>query len=398
MQRKTLRDGALGLFIIGGVVAIGGSLLWLRGLQLNSSKFTFTIKMPDASGLNTGSVVRFRGVEVGRVISLATQTEGVNVVVSIENSKLLIPKQSVAETNQSGFLGNTNIDIFPPKEKLAIDPNLNPLAKDCNGELIVCQGGEVIGSQGVSFVALLKDSSATLRKINNENLVENLNDTLVAAKATAKSIQKLTDSANRVVGTFEGQIVKFGNTADAISGAATKVGNVANSAQDLIEVNREKLAQTLDGIAATSREAQALLASAKPLLSDGKLIANLQKLSENAAETSVNLRKVSGELNDPTTIAALRETLDSARATFANAKKITADLDELTGDPKLRSSIRNLINGLGGLLSTAPNLDNLPSKAIAEEPRSTSTVEVAQNKDLKPSPQPSLSNSDRPDR
>ena len=398
MQRKTLRDGALGLFIIGGVVAIGGSLLWLRGLQLNSSKFTFTIKMPDASGLNTGSIVRFRGVEVGKVISLTTQTEGVNVLVSIDNSKLLIPKQSVAETNQSGFLGNTNIDIFPPKEKLAIDPNLNPLAKDCNGELIVCQGGEVMGSQGVSFVALLKDSSATLRKINNENLVENLNDTLVAAKATAKSIQKLTDSANRVAGTFEGQIVKFGNTADAISGAATKVGNVANSAQDLIEVNREKLAQTLDGIAATSREAQALLASAKPLLSDGKLIANLQKLSENAAETSVNLRKVSGELNDPTTIAALRETLDSARATFANTKKITADLDELTGDPKLRSNIRNLINGLGGLLSTAPNLDNLPSKAIAEEPTSTSTVEVAQNKDLKPSPQKSLSNSDRPDR
>ena len=395
MQRKTLRDGALGLFIIGGVVALGGSLLWLRGLQLNSSKFTFTIKMPDASGLNSGSVVRFRGVEVGRVISLTTQTEGVNVLVSIENAKLVIPKQSVAETNQSGFLGNTNIDIFPPKDKLAIDSNLNPLAKDCNSELIVCQGGEVMGSQGVSFIALLKDSSATLRKINSENLVENLTDTLVATKATARSIQKLTDSANRVVGTFEGQIVKFGNTADAISGAATKVGDVANSAQDLIEVNREKLAQTLDGIAATSREAQALLASAKPLLSDGKLIANLQKLSENAAETSVNLRKVSGELNDPTTIASLRETLDSARATFANAKKITADLDELTGDPKLRSNIRNLINGLGGLLSTAPNLDNLPSKAIAGEPASA-TVEVAQNKSLKSSPQ--QSSSDRPDR
>ena len=395
MQRKTLRDGALGLFIIGGVLALGGSLLWLRGLQLNSSKFTFTIKMPDASGLNSGSVVRFRGVEVGRVISLTTQTEGVNVLVSIENAKLVIPKQSVAETNQSGFLGNTNIDIFPPKDKLAIDSNLNPLAKDCNSELIVCQGGEVMGSQGVSFIALLKDSSATLRKINSENLVENLTDTLVATKATARSIQKLTDSANRVVGTFEGQIVKFGNTADAISGAATKVGDVANSAQDLIEVNREKLAQTLDGIAATSREAQALLASAKPLLSDGKLIANLQKLSENAAETSVNLRKVSGELNDPTTIASLRETLDSARATFANAKKITADLDELTGDPKLRSNIRNLINGLGGLLSTAPNLDNLPSKAIAGEPASA-TVEVAQNKSLKSSPQ--QSSSDRPDR
>ncbi|BBC23848.1 MlaD family protein [Pseudanabaena sp. ABRG5-3] len=391
VQRKTLRDGALGLFIIGGVVAFGGALLWLRGLQLNSSKFTFTIKLPDASGLNTGSVVRFRGVEVGRVTALTAQAEGVDVQVGIENPKLLIPKQSIAETNQSGFLGNTNIDIFPPKDKVAIDPNLNPLAKDCNNELIVCQGGQIEGSRGVSFTVLLKDMSVTLRKINDQSLIDNLNDTLVSAKATAKSIQKLTDSANRVVGTFESQIVKFGDTADAISGAATKVGNVANSAQDLIEVNREKLAQTLDGIAATSREARSLLASAKPLLNDGKLIANLQKLAENAAETSANLRKVTGELNDPATIASLRETLDSARATFANAKKITADLDELTGDPKLRSNIRNLINGLGGLLSTAPNLDNLPtanksqsSETASDRPKLPTSVEVARNKVIKP--------------
>ena len=348
MQRKTLRDGALGLFIIGGVVAFGGALLWLRGLQLSSSKFTFTIKIADASGLNNGSVVRFRGVEVGRVTALTAQTEGVDVQVSIENSRLIIPKNSIAETNQSGFLGNTNIDIFPPQDKLAIDPKMNPIAKDCNADLIICQGGEIEGIRG--------------------------------------------DSASKVIGTFEGQIVKFGDTADAISGAATKVGNVANSAQDLIEVNREKLAQTLDGIAATSNEARALLASAKPLLSDGKIIANLQQLAENAAETSANLRKVSGELNNPATMSALRETLDSARATFANAKKITADLDELTGDPKLRSNIRNLINGLGGLLSNAPNLDTIaptatnarPSEpATSDRPKSPATVEVARNKVIK---------------
>ncbi len=385
MQRKTLRDGALGLFIIGGVVVFGGSLLWLRGLQLNNSKFTFTIKMPDASGLNTGSVVRLRGVEVGRVTALTTQAEGVDVQVGIENPKLIIPKQSFVETNQSGFLGNTNIDIFPPKDKLAIDANLNPLAKDCNAEIIVCQGGQIEGARGVNLTVLLKDMSSTLRKINDQSLVDNLNETLVAAKVTARSIQKLTDSANRVVGTFENQINKFGDTADAISGAANKVGNVANSAQDLIEVNREKLAQTLDGISATSKEARSLLASAKPLLSDGKIIENLKKLSENAAETSANLRKASGELNDPTTIASLRETLDSARATFANAKKITADLDELTGDPKLRSNIRNLINGLGGLLSTDSNL-NITSTASNLRPNEPSQpVEIARNKVIKPS-------------
>ena len=127
------------------------------------------------------------------------------------------------------------------------------------------------------------------------------------------------------------------------------------------------------------------------MLGDGKFIANLQKLSENAAETSANLRKASGELNDPATMASLRETLDSARATFANAKKITADLDELTGDPKIRSNIRNLINGLGGLLSTAPNLDitstasnSIPSNSTPSNSTSepAPSVEIARNKIL----------------
>ncbi|MBD2149499.1 MCE family protein [Pseudanabaena sp. FACHB-1277] len=389
MQRKTLKDGALGLFIIGGIAAIGGALLWLRGVQINNSKFTFKIKLPDASGLNTGSVVRFRGVEVGRITNLVASADHAEAIVSIENPNLIIPKSSIAETNQSGFLGNTNIDIFPPSQKLELSADLNPLARDCNSQLIICQGGEIEGIRGVSFIALLKDSSAALRKINDQNLIDNLNDTLIAAQSTAKSIQKLTDSANRAVGTFESQVVKFGDTADAISGAAVKVGDVATSAQDLIEVNREKLAQTLDGIAATSREAQALLASAKPLLSDGKFIANLQTLSANAAETSANLRKLSGDINDPATIASLRETLDSARATFANAKKITADLDELTGDPQLRSNIRNLINGLGGLLSNAPNLDapirtSNPSALAVESggDRFKPIAEIARNKSV----------------
>jgi phospholipid/cholesterol/gamma-HCH transport system substrate-binding protein len=165
------------------------------------------------------------------------------------------------------------------------------------------------------------------------------------------------------------------------------VGDVANSTQDLIEVNREKLAQTLDSIAATSKEAQALIVSAKPLLNDGKFIENLQQLSANAAEASANLRQVSADLNDPATIASLRETLDSARATFANAKKITADLDELTGDPKLRNNIRNLINGLGGLLSDAPNLEtpikgNTSNSTAKERTRISPSAEIARTKDL----------------
>ena len=54
---------------------------------------------------------------------------------------------------------------------------------------------------------------------------------------------------------------------------------------------------------------------------------------------------------------ALQQTLDSARVTFQNAQKITSDLDELTGDPSFRDSIRELIEGLSGLVSSTQQVE-----------------------------------------
>ncbi|MGA9377369.1 MAG: hypothetical protein WBV73_01090, partial [Phormidium sp.] len=92
-------------------------------------------------------------------------------------------------------------------------------------------------------------------------------------------------------------------------------------------------------------------------ISQGQLIQNLETLSANAVEASANLRKVSNSLNDPTVILSLQQTLDSARVTFQNAQKITSDLDELIGDPKIRQNLRNLINGLSGLVSSTQQLE-----------------------------------------
>jgi phospholipid/cholesterol/gamma-HCH transport system substrate-binding protein len=42
--------------------------------------------------------------------------------------------------------------------------------------------------------------------------------------------------------------------------------------------------------------------------------------------------------------------------TFQNAQKITSDLDELTGDPAFRDNLRELVNGLSGLVSSTQQL------------------------------------------
>jgi phospholipid/cholesterol/gamma-HCH transport system substrate-binding protein len=371
MQSRTIREGSLGLLIIAGVAVLGGGVLWLRGFR-GDSGFSFAIAFTDASGLSVGSPVRFRGVQIGKVQNLQAESTNVKVNVAIDNPKLVIPRDSLVETNQSGFLNSTTIDIFP-KANLASDPNFDPLSQNCDNNKIVCRGITIEGKTGVNFTQVVRETSETMRKLNDSELLNSLNKTLKSTDEAAQSFKVLANSANKLINSFQGPVAQFSDTATAISQAANNFSQTANKVDGLILENKEKLAKTLEGISATANEAKALLASTRPLLDDGKFIKDLQKLSDNAAETAANLRQLSTEVNNPNTIATMRETLDSARATFANTQKITADLDELTGDPKFRSNVRNLVNGLSGLLSSTPSL----TAPVASSPKPEIELETA---------------------
>ncbi|NJK60114.1 MAG: MCE family protein [Oscillatoriales cyanobacterium SM2_1_8] len=307
----------------------------------------------------------FGGVQVGRVAGFEPATAGVRVKIALDRANLAIPRQSRLETNQSGFIGATTIDITP-QPNLQIAEGLSPLAADCDPAIVICQGNVVPGNAGVSFNEILRETSEAIAQFNDSQLLKKLDATLVSTNEAAKSIQQLSDSANRLVGLVEAPLnafgetaTKFGGTAEAIAATAEDIRRVSQSAEQVLTENKDRLAKTLEGIQTATAEANALMAAAKPLVADGTFVANLQKLSANAAETAANLRQLSVEVNNPTSLTALRELLDSARATFANTQKITADLDELTGDPQFRANIRRLVNGLSSLVSSGT--ENLPS-------------------------------------
>ncbi|AFY69543.1 Mammalian cell entry related domain protein [Thalassoporum mexicanum PCC 7367] len=366
MRSRFFRESTLGIFILVVLGALAGVLLWQRGLRLGGRGFSFTIELEDASGLDVGSPLRYRGIQVGSVKGVEAATGKVRVNVEVDDSDLAMPVDSVIETNQSGFLASTAIDIFPQTD-LDSAPDLDPLAQDCNSDLIICQGSVVFGTTGVDFTKLLRDSTEALERFGDEEFLGNLNSTLLSITAAADDIAALARSANNTIVDFDVPITEFADSAAAITRAADQVSLAATSADSLILENKEQLAQTLDSISAASEEAQRLIASAQPLLDDGQLSANLKELSSNAAQTAANLRELSDQINDPNTIIALRETLDSARATFANTQKITADLDELTGDPRFRDNIRSLVDGLSGLLSSAEEIELLPATILPEE-------------------------------
>ena len=99
-----------------------------------------------------------------------------------------------------------------------------------------------------------------------------------------------------------------------------------------------------------------------------KLAKDLEATLSNANQTSANLKTLTANLNDPKTLLMLQQTLDSARTTFQNTQKITADIDDLTGNPDFRNNLRNLVNGLGKLVSSAEQLEQQAKLAQSIEP------------------------------
>ncbi|KAG9152532.1 hypothetical protein Leryth_027313 [Lithospermum erythrorhizon] len=154
--RRSIWEGGVGLFLVSGTVLLALSLAWLRGFQLRSRfrKYSALFEFDQACGICTGTPVRIRGVTVGNVIRVNSSLKSIEAVVEVEDDKIIIPKNSLVEVNQSGLLMETMIDITP--QNPIPSPSVGPLDPDCSKEgLIVCDRQKIKAYQGVSLDALI---------------------------------------------------------------------------------------------------------------------------------------------------------------------------------------------------------------------------------------------------
>ena len=117
MRARAVREGSVGLLILIGVGLFGGLVLWLRGLNPGSRNYDMLVIFQDTVGMQVGTAVRYRGVPVGRVVDIMPSSNQVEVRLEITQSNLRIPEENLRiAANQSGFIGETTIDITPMAE------------------------------------------------------------------------------------------------------------------------------------------------------------------------------------------------------------------------------------------------------------------------------------------
>ncbi|BAY98389.1 hypothetical protein NIES37_23390 [Tolypothrix tenuis PCC 7101] len=384
MRSRTFREGSVGLLILMGVGAFGLIVIWLNRVSTSRGSYKAIVEFANAGGMQKGATVRYRGVKVGSISAIRPGPNNIEVEIEIPQADLIIPSNVVVEANQSGLISESIIDITPKAALPAGVIVAKPRDKNCDPQLIICNGSRLKGQVGISVDELIRSSTELATVYNNPKFYSNVNRLLESSTAAATSLtalsrdlRGLSKSAQGQLGTFSATATSVQRATNQLTASSTKTVNQLGSAatqfsltasqasrlltnlDNLVTNNRSSLVAALNNITETSNALRTTVSGLSPAvnrLTQGEVISNLETLSANAAQASANLRDATKSLNDPKNTVLLQQTLDSARATFENTQKITADLDELTGDPTFRSNLRQLVNGLSNLVSSTQDM------------------------------------------
>jgi phospholipid/cholesterol/gamma-HCH transport system substrate-binding protein len=411
MQSRAVREGSVGLMLIAGLGVFGAIFLWLKGLTPGNQSYNIIAQFAQAPGIQSGGAVRFRGIRVGKIAKIEPGANGVAVTIQMDDPTLIIPKDVAVEISQTGLIGEPVVEITP-FNKVAINTSSIATALDskCDRNLILCNNAKVNGEIGASFNELLRRATKLVELYNNPELLRNINSTVIKAGTAAEDVSKLTKSVNQLSSEFsrlpksvesglnnlsakanvltislDRTSTKIGNTADKFATTAEQLNStvseykvLAVSVNSLVAENRKTFSSSLNNFDKLSVDLRKTVNQLNPSivklnstiskLNTDKLTKDLEATLSNANQISLNLKNLSANLNDPKTLLVLQQTLDSARSTFQNTQKITADLDDLTGSPEFRSNLRNLVNGLGKLVSSAEQLEQQAKLAQSIEP------------------------------
>ncbi|MEH1942094.1 MAG: MlaD family protein [Nostoc sp.] len=403
---RTFREGSVGLLLLVGLGVFGLFFLWLNRFTASGRSYKAIVEFVNAGGMQKGSQVRYRGFKIGTISQVRPGPNAIDVEIEIAQPDLIIPRNVVVEANQTGLISESIIEITPKATLPAGVVIAKPLDKNCDRSLIVCNGSRLKGQVGISVDELIRSSSELAAVYNDPKFYRNVNRVLETTTGAATSFTELNQDLRGLTKSLRQQLDTFSATANSVQRAtnqlstsstqtankfgatATQANRLLNNLDNLLTTNRSALVGALNNITETSNQLRVTVTSLSPSvnrLTQGQLLNNLETLSANAAQASANLRDASKTLNDPKNVVLLQQTLDSARVTFENSQKITSDLDELTGDPTFRQNLRQLVNGLSGLVSSTQQMQQQVQVATSLD---SVKAAVSKPKNLVPTPAP----------
>jgi phospholipid/cholesterol/gamma-HCH transport system substrate-binding protein len=256
---------AVGIFTL--VLGIGLLLayFWISGSQQARTTYTVSSQLP-VTGLSAESTVKFRGVDVGKVIEIsidpASQTTVLINIAVAENLKLT--SEAYAELRRQGLTGLAYIDLNDESKNLTALP-----------------AGSIIPLRPTLIDALISKGPELAAQL--ETLLQNSSQFTASANQflTKIDIQKLNNT-----------IANFEKTSEKALPAINSATNMFNNANKMMsDKNQAKLVQTLESV-------QQTFAATKPLIDELSL--TTKKFHDTANQIEISTNQLSNTLDTET--------------------------------------------------------------------------------------------------
>ncbi|HEU4574899.1 MAG TPA: MlaD family protein [Chitinophagaceae bacterium] len=251
MANRTFNNIKLGIFVMAGLLFLV-VLLYMIGKDQNlfGSNIRIKTRLSHASGIVAGNNVRYAGIQVGTVKSVALLNDStVEITMLIdEKIKANIHKNAIVSIGTEGLIGNKIVNILPgkgtaaaieegdmleAKRLISTDEMMETLAQSNNNIAIISE-------ELKQTVKRINASSALWKLLNEETLPDKI-------KASAKNIEQATVKANIFLTDLDalitdvqngkgsvGAILKDTAFAVQLREALTKLNIVGSQAEQLV--------------------------------------------------------------------------------------------------------------------------------------------------------------------
>jgi phospholipid/cholesterol/gamma-HCH transport system substrate-binding protein len=268
----------VGLFVAAGLVIAISAVIWLGMSKVfEEGKYYVTYFSESIQGLDVDSPVKFRGVPVGRVVSIsvAPDSELIQVVLKLETDERL-SHDTVAQLTSVGITGAMFIEL-----------NLrDPGEPDRSPKLTFPARYPVVPSRPSNLTKLLADINSIVHEVRGLDL----KGISTEVKGTLSLVSELMEKAD--IAEISDKLLGLMHRAEE---TLDKSNRVVGRMDNLLETKEASIASTLD-------EAEKLMKNSNMLVRKGIDIVEgsdlqVDRLQQHLMTTARNLEVVSDKLN-----------------------------------------------------------------------------------------------------
>ena len=325
---KEVNKVAIGGFVIGGIgLAILAILVFGSGKFFQKKSMHVLFFEGSVKGLNVGSPVKFRGVDIGLVknIQLSINPDDLEFFVPVyveifENTISILGGEGMGEFDddevvdtlvaemglraqlqmQSLLTGQLfiNYDFYPntPIRKVGLDKKIYEVPTIPTTLQIFTEAVEKIidDLRKINFEDLVDNVSQAAEGINDLVSSSAMKESVASFNSAIKALQELIKSTDELTGDFNAKIDTMVNSIESTMGDTSKLLKNINSRVDPLASGVEN---TLEAVTLSFAEAEALLVEIQKLISENsKLRREIVVTLESMSDASRSVEELSDYL------------------------------------------------------------------------------------------------------